>query len=156
MWAFGLANYEQKNTMRKLLAISMWAAMATLSLGAQWGHSWHDALKQSEKTKKPMLIFFTGSDWCGWCKRLKAEVLDTPEFAKFAKNFVLLEVDMPRTKPLPKSQFEHNKALLEWFKVTSYPTILFVNAKGDVIGKSGYVEGGPKAWIQATNVQFEK
>ena len=29
-------------------------------------------------------MFFTGSDWCGWCIRLQKEVLKTPEFATWA------------------------------------------------------------------------
>ena len=40
------------------------------------------------KSKKPMLLFFTGSDWCGWCKDL-LEVYNG-EFKKWAKNVVLV------------------------------------------------------------------
>ena len=50
---------------------------------------WHtdvrEAITISNKEKKPLLMFFTGSDWCGWCIRLQNEVLKTPEFQKWAK-----------------------------------------------------------------------
>ena len=37
--------------------------------------TWHtDMTKATEiaiNEKKPLLLFFTGSDWCGWCIRLQ-------------------------------------------------------------------------------------
>ena len=54
---------------------------------------------ESAKTGKPILANFTGSDWCGWCMKLRREVFDTPEFQEWAKkNVVLLELDYPRKK----------------------------------------------------------
>ena len=65
-----------------------------------WETNVNKALEVSNKTKKPLLLFFTGSDWCGWCIRLQKEVLKTPEFAKWAKeNVVLVELDYPRRTP---------------------------------------------------------
>ena len=43
------------------------------------------AIQISQQTGKPLMLFFTGSDWCGWCKRLVKEVYKTPEFNKWAK-----------------------------------------------------------------------
>ena len=34
----------------------------------------NEAYAISNKTGKPIMANFTGSDWCGWCKKLKAEV----------------------------------------------------------------------------------
>ena len=45
-----------------------------------WHTDMNKAVALSNKIKKPMLLFFTGSDWCGWCVRLQKEVLKTPEF----------------------------------------------------------------------------
>ena len=64
---------------------------------AGWIVSLDEAVALSEKTGKPIMANFTGSDWCGWCKRLKAEVFDTPEFKDWASdNVILLELDFPR------------------------------------------------------------
>ena len=57
-----------------------------------WETNVTKAMAISNETKKPLLLFFTGSDWCGWCIRLQKEVLKTPEFASWAKqNVVLVE-----------------------------------------------------------------
>ena len=66
---------------------------------------WHTDLKEainiSMSENKPLLLFFTGSDWCGWCVRLKNEVFNYDEFKKWSdKNVVLVELDFPRRKRL--------------------------------------------------------
>ena len=88
--------------MRKLF-ITLVVVMGSFAVQAQeptWETDINKAIKVSNKTKKPMLLFFTGSDWCGWCIRLQKEVLKTPEFATWAKeNVVLVELDFPRRTP---------------------------------------------------------
>ena len=55
-----------------------------------------EAYALSVKEKKPILANFTGSDWCGWCKRLDADVCTKPVFKEWAKkNVVLLELESP-------------------------------------------------------------
>ena len=118
--------------------------------------TWHtDMAKASElslKKKKPMLLFFTGSDWCGWCIRLQKEVLQTPEFAKWAKkNVILVELDFPKRTPQDENLRAQNQNLQQMFGIRGYPTIWFVspektkegkmNLKG--LGSTGYVAGGP-------------
>ena len=73
--------------MKKTL-ISLLLVLGSFAVQAQelkWETDVNKAISISNKTKKPMLLFFTGSDWCGWCIRLQKEVLKTPEFAKWAK-----------------------------------------------------------------------
>lgn len=114
-----------------------------------WIESYADALKLSAKTGKPIIADFTGSDWCGWCIKLKAEVFDTPEFNKWAKeNVILLELDYPNAKPQSAAIKKQNAELQQKYQIRGYPTILFLNSKGEPIGKSGYMAGGPKPWIQ--------
>ena len=75
--------------MKKILVIAF-LTLTTMSLQAQEGLTWHTDLSKatdiSIKENKPLFLFFTGSDWCGWCIRLQKEVLKTPEFAKWAKD----------------------------------------------------------------------
>lgn len=42
-----------------------------------WLVSIDEAFTLSKKTGKPIMANFTGSDWCGWCKRLSAAVFFT-------------------------------------------------------------------------------
>jgi len=117
--------------------------------GADGWHTYFDqAAAQAQKTGKLILVDFTGSDWCGWCIKLRQEVFDTNEFKKWAsEKVVLLEVDFPRRKKLSAKQTQHNQALAKKYGIKGYPTILLLDAEGQVVGKSGYRQGGASAWI---------
>ena len=78
---------------------------------SDWKIFWNDALSEARQTGKKIFVLSTGSDWCGWCMKLKKEVLTTEAFKDFAKkNLVLLYLDSPR-KPLPEAQTLHNRAV---------------------------------------------
>lgn len=127
-------------------------------MNGDWYKYVEDAQKESKKTGKPILANFTGSDWCGWCIRLKNEVFNTEEFKKWAaENVVLLELDFPRRTPLPEDLKAQNASLQQAFRVSGYPTIWIfdLNFNKDTkqynieaIGKTGYVAGGPSKWIE--------
>jgi thiol:disulfide interchange protein len=66
-----------------------------------WLTSVPDAQAQAKSENKLVLLDFTGSDWCVWCKKLDAEVFSQQAFADYAKsNLVLVEVDFPAQKKL--------------------------------------------------------
>jgi len=137
---------------RALILVGLTAVLAALA-GAQkakWYEEWDAAAKAAKKSKKPILADFTGSDWCGWCVKLKNEVFEKKEFVRWAKkNVVLLELDFPRRKSQPEELKEQNAKLRDKYGVRGYPTILFLDASGKVLGRSGYLQGGPKKWIQS-------
>ncbi len=117
---------------------------------ADWLVSYEQALQQARETGKPVLADFTGSDWCGWCMRLKDEVFDTEPFQQWAaENVILLELDYPRHTPQPEELRQQNRRLLQHYNVGGYPTILFLDAEGTPIGRMGYMEGGPEPWIES-------
>lgn len=137
------------------------AALATLMLlsGAAlaesgWHTNWADAAKESKNTGKPILMDFTGSDWCGWCIRLKEEVFSTAYFQKWAKaNVVLLELDFPRGKPQSEETKAANQELARKYQIQGFPSIIFADATGKELGRYGYDEGGPENWTK-TAAQF--
>lgn len=114
-----------------------------------WSEDYDAALAKAKATGKLVLADFTGSDWCGWCIRLKKEVFETPEFAAWAaKNVILLELDYPMDKPQSAELKARNKALLKKYGVAGYPTILFLTSEGKSVGQMGYLRGGPGPWIE--------
>ena len=142
----------------KKVFITLLVVMGSFAVQAQelkWETDINKAIAESNKTKKPMLLFFTGSDWCGWCIRLQKEVLKTPEFATWAKkNVVLVELDYPRRTPQTDAIKTQNAGLQEIFGIQGFPTIYFATAKlkggkpsFTGLGSTGYVAGGPKAWL---------
>ena len=152
--------------MKKIFIIGL-LLVGSFAVEAQelvWQTDVKKATKISNKTKKPLLLFFTGSDWCGWCIRLQNEVLKTPEFAKWAKeNVVLVELDYPRRTPQTPEIKQQNGELQQAFGIQGYPTIHFANTttkEGKVnfvgLGSTGYVAGGPTAWIAVADGILKK
>lgn len=152
--------------MKKTL-ISLLLVLGSFAVQAQeltWETDINKAIKVSNKTKKPMLLFFTGSDWCGWCIRLQKEVLKTPEFAKWAKeNVVLVELDYPRRTPQSDAIKAQNSDLQQTFGIQGFPTVWFATANVKSgkpsytgIGNTGYVAGGPKAWLAVADGILKK
>ena len=146
----------------KKIFLTLFLILGTLTIQAQeltWQTDMNKALEISKKSKKPIMLFFTGSDWCGWCIRLQKEVLKTPEFAKWAKdNVVLVELDFPRRTPQQPEIQKQNMELQQALGVRGYPTVWFVNASKkdgkinlEQIGSTGYVAGGPSAWLEGAN-----
>jgi thioredoxin-related protein len=107
------------------------------------------ALQQSARTRRPLLINFTGSDWCIWCHRVRDEIFVQKHFLDYAaSNLVLLEVDSPRQTKLPAPLEKQNNALKEKYAVDSYPTLLLLDADGKELGRLGYMQGGPKTFVR--------
>ena len=130
-----------------------------------WLVSLEEANALSVKTGKPIMANFTGTDWCGWCIKLRREVFDTKEFKAWAKeNVVLLELDFPKKLQLPDNIKAQNSQMQQALGVRGYPTIWFFtltnNDKGQIningLGKTGYVKGGPAAFIKVAEAQINK
>ncbi|MQP52642.1 MULTISPECIES: thioredoxin fold domain-containing protein [unclassified Flavobacterium] len=153
----------------KKIIIFAFIVLSSITIQAQDGLTWHtDMSKASEismKENKPMFLFFTGSDWCGWCIRLQKEVFKTPEFIKWAKeSVVLVELDFPRKNNQTDAVKAQNAQLQQQLQVRGYPTVWFVTATKtadaklnlNALGSSGYVAGGPKVWLEGANQIIKK
>jgi thioredoxin-related protein len=118
-----------------------------------WQTDFAAAKAQAKAENKLLLVDFTGSDWCGWCKKLVAEVFSKDAFKKDApKKFVLVELDYPTPAKKAKQSPElrkQNEELLKQYRVKGYPTILVMEADGKVIAHTGYREGGPEEYVKS-------
>jgi len=143
--------------MIKLIKLAL-AAGLTLTIFATalgstdpWMTSYDAAVKVAKKSGKPIMVDFTGSDWCSWCMKLHEEVFNKPEFKKWAaKNVVLLELDFPHQTQQPKELADQNMRIERKYHsmIEGFPTILFLNADGTVFGKYGYDHGGAAKWTE--------
>ena len=138
--------------MKTLLSIIALAGLVSSAFAAKEG--WLDDLEkakaQAKAENKKILLDFTGSDWCGWCKKLDAEVFSQQEFKDYAaKKLVLVEIDFPRGFQLPDATKKQNDALAKKFQVNGFPTVVVTSASGTKKGQLGYMGGGPKAFIKA-------
>ena len=117
---------------------------------ALWTTNYEQALVKAGKEGKRVLLDFSGSDWCGWCKRLDREIFSTEEFKSYAKkNLVLVLLDFPRRTKLAPELQKQNAALGQKYGVRGYPTLIVLNSSGKRIGKMGYMRGGPEPFLEA-------
>lgn len=114
-----------------------------------WSENFQEVSALAKETKRPILIYFTGSDWCGWCRKLHAEVLDRPDFKNWAKeNVVLFKADFPRGIQQSSDLKKQNRELARRYKVSGFPTLVLADADGKVIADTGYQPGGAAAYVK--------
>lgn len=125
----------------KIFLSVLCAALALLPAGAvEWLTNVEQAQKLAAEQGKAVLVDFTGTDWCVYCREMHAKVLDTPEFEAYAApKFICVEMDLPHKPLLPKAQLEYNRGIVKRYGVTGYPTLLVLNTAGEVTG--GFIGG---------------
>jgi protein disulfide-isomerase len=134
------------------MVLGLIAAVCQPACALEWLTDLPTALARAQKENKAVLLDFTGSDWCGWCQKLKREVFDQFDFACYANpNLIMVEVDFPRHKSQSLDQINANANLAVKYDIKGYPTIILLNSSGQQIGQTSYVEGGTSAFIAEIN-----
>jgi protein disulfide-isomerase len=139
--------------MRKLnvpsLLVLLLASASLFSQTSTWGEDYEAALKEAGKEGKYLLMNFSGSDWCVWCKRLDGEVFSQDAFKTWAEdNLVLLLVDSPRSKEIDEAVVEQNNVLKTKYDIRGFPTVILLNPKGEVAAQTGYQYGGAEKYVE--------
>jgi protein disulfide-isomerase len=147
--------------MKKIILVFAFliSGIVTQAQELNWQTDMSKATELSLKENKPLLLFFTGSDWCGWCIKLQRDVLKTTEFATWAtQNVILVELDFPRNTAQDPTLKMQNQQLAQTFGIQGYPTVWFVNpVKGEDnkvnltgLGSLGYDKSATN-WITNAN-----
>lgn len=120
-----------------------------------WKENYNEALAQAKSENKPLILVFSGSDWCSPCKRLDKAIWTSKEFKIFSsEKYVLYKADFPRKKvnQLPQKQLNQNKKLAERFNPKGYyPLVLVLDQSEKILGKAGYQKISPEAYIAVLN-----
>jgi thioredoxin-related protein len=122
-----------------------------------WSTDLDEALKTAKKENKAVLVEFTGSDWCPPCIMMRKEVFSKKEFVKAAsKNFILVEIDMPRDEKL-KDVKEKNSPIVEKYEIDGFPTIVLLDSSGKEFTRF-YATAHPKmdAFLAHLDASLEK
>ncbi|MFP6874613.1 MAG: thioredoxin family protein [Verrucomicrobiales bacterium] len=98
----------------------------------KWTMDFDAAVEKAAKEKLPLMLNFTGSDWCGWCKLMDRGVFAEKEWQQFAANNVLLvTLDFPNDKNIvPEKYVSRNNDLKKQFGVRGYPTYVVLDSDG--------------------------
>lgn len=137
--------------MKKWLTVLAAVAISAGAFASEgWMTDFAKAKSAAKEHDKPILIDFSGSDWCGWCIKLDKEVFQQQAFKDYAKdNLVLMLADFPSDKSNQSAEvIKQNEKLSKEFGVRGFPTVFVLAADGSVIGKTGYQAGGPEAYIE--------
>ena len=114
-----------------------------------WNGNLEKAIEQAKEENKAVLVNFTGSDWCIWCKRLSAEVFQQKEFETYAKdNLVLVMLDFPKNIEQTQETKSYNNMLAQKYGIQGFPTILLFNNQGKMVAQTGYQPGGASNYVK--------
>jgi len=139
------------------LAVAFPFSQSATYAAATWMTDLSKAQTQAKAEGKAVLVNFTGSDWCGWCIRLRKEVFTKPDFQEYAASrLVLVEIDFPKRAAQPDAVKKANQALANRFGVEGFPTLLVWDAEGKTLGKLGYMPGGPKPLLKSLEATLHK
>ena len=152
--------------MKKIILVFAFLISGFISQAQElnWHTDINKATEASLKENKPLLLFFTGSDWCGWCIKLQKDVLTKDEFFIWAtQNVILVELDFPRRTAQDETIKMQNQQLAQTFGIQGYPTVWIVNAvKGEDnkvslqgLGSLGYDKSATN-WITNANAFLAK
>ena len=95
-----------------------------------WTTDFESAMAESAKTGKPILLDFTAS-WCPPCLVMKREVWPDRVVGQAVNDGtipLLLDVDLPQ-----------NQGLAARYGVRSIPTLILIDAKGNVLRSGGFM-----------------
>lgn len=138
-----------KNYIFILIGLLVMAVFNLFAGDSLWFENIEQARAEAKKTNKPMLLNFSGSDWCVWCKRLNNEVLSKSTFQKYAgENLVLVNLDFPQFTSQSDTVKKQNQQLAQTYKVRGFPTVVMLSSDGKEIGRTGYQPGGPEKYIE--------
>ncbi|MCF8217919.1 MAG: thioredoxin family protein [Bacteroidales bacterium] len=142
--------------MKRLISICIFVLILIPNAFSQnWLTSFEKAKKEASNSGKSIILVFSGSDWCVPCIKLEKEIWESETFIQYAdSNYVMLRADFPKRKKnqLPKKQQEHNEMLAEKYNNKgAFPLVVVLDAKGNVLGKTGYKNIDPGSYIELLN-----
>ena len=123
-------------------------ASAAEAAAGEWLTTFDAAMAEAESTGKPVLVVFTGSDWCPHCRTLEKNVLDTPTFRDWAAGrLVLLVIDLPQHGISDAVRAERSKVCIR-YGVRNFPAVLVLGPDGAKLGeKRGYQGQSAASWV---------
>jgi thioredoxin-related protein len=113
-----------------------------------WIEDFSAAQLKAKSTGRPMLVNFSGSDWCGWCMKLSDEVFSKPAFKNYAKeSLILVLLDFPHNKQQSAALKKQNGELAQKFGIDGFPTVIVLDPNGKTLFQTGYRPGGAEDYV---------
>ncbi|QCX00861.1 thioredoxin family protein [Aggregatimonas sangjinii] len=129
--------------------------LSAIAVAQSWETGYDEALSLAEETDRPLIVVFSGSDWCAPCIKLEREIWQAKDFQEYAAgHFVLYRADFPKKKKnrLSEELSRENGELSDKFNPNGYfPLVVLVNSKEQVLGTTSYKNLSPEEYITHLN-----
>lgn len=140
--------------MKKILSLVLLLFSAVV-FAQDWQSTYVEALTCAKNNNKPLILVFSGSDWCAPCIKLDHSIWQSDDFKAYSKdNYVLYRADFPREKnnKLSKELSDQNNELADRFDPKGYfPLVVILNSDEKQLGTTGYKKTSPKEYISLIN-----
>lgn len=141
--------------MKKSILLPLLIFMAVANARETDKSIWHtdisSAIAEAKIDNRPILIYFSGSDWCKPCIQLSRNVLETPAFKQFAQHeLILVRSDFPRMKKnqLSENQVRKNEHLAERYNPNGvFPFLVIINKDQEIIKQLTYHQEAAEDYI---------
>jgi thioredoxin-related protein len=123
-----------------LLSLYLFCAPPARAAGVSW-RGWNAGLAAAASSGKPVIVDVY-TDWCGWCKRMDRDVYAREDvIAYLNQHFVLVRLNAESNERVRYQDRDlTGRSLSGGFKVTGYPTTIFLRASGEhMVNVPGYL-----------------
>ena len=126
--------------------------MTQICFSQSWETDFSLAQQKALGQNKPLLLVFSGSDWCAPCIKLDKNIWQSAVFNQFAsEELVLYRADFPqkRKNRLSEQLAKSNQKLAEEYNPKGYfPHVVVLDETGKVLGAMGYANISPEEYIE--------
>jgi thioredoxin-related protein len=140
--------------MKKVMVL-VFFFVVSLGYSQDWKTNFELVKKEAASQSKPVVLVFSGSDWCAPCIKLDKSIWQSAEFKEYAaSNLILERADFPKKKQnqLDSNLQKQNDGLAERYnKEGVFPLVVVLDSKGTVLGKTSYKNVSPNEYIALLN-----
>lgn len=106
---------------------------------ANWLDDLSIAKAKSQEEQKPILMYFTGSNWCSGCIRLNKDIFSKSAFIDFAtEELILMKVDFPLGVQQKEDLINQNNYLYDLYEIEGMPTVILLDSNDVIYRERGY------------------
>lgn len=133
-------------------------AFASASDTDFWRFDLDRAAADAIASKNPILLYFTGSDWCHWCQKLDRELF-APSLSRNRLEQLLVPVliDFPRKRKESPGKVRKNRQLKQAWSVDAFPTIILFDPTTEIeLWRHSYISASPQEYLKEIERLLQK